>query len=168
MKIINKQAFTMIEIMAAICIFALAVLPMIWLGTSQTQGTYSAGKHMMAGQLAASYMDNILKRPYEEIEKDDFPTEIKHKVLASNADSSKTFVLSELINGLENNEETRSAKENIEASFRNFRYEINIDKSSKAKKIIKIDIKVFYRIVEKSTKEEYVELHAIKFGDTNG
>lgn len=166
MIVINRRAFSMIEIMCAICIFALAVLPMIWLGTSQTQGTYSAGKHMMAGQLAASYMDNMLKRSYEELEK--FPGEIKHKVLDSNANSDQTFVLSEMINGLEGDEKMRSAKENIEASFRNFRYEIKIDKSSAAKKYIIIDIKVFYRIVEKSTKEEYVELHAIKFGDKNG
>ena len=166
MRTINKRAFSMIEIMCAICIFALAVLPMIWLGTSQTQGSYSAGKHMMAGQLAASYMDNILKRSYEELEK--FPTEIKHKVLDSNANSDQTFVLSEMIQCLENDENMRSAKENIEASFRNFRYEIKIDKSSIAKKIIIIDIKVYYHIVEKSSKEEYVELHAIKFGDTSG
>lgn len=163
-----RKAFSMVEIMVAIAIFGLAVLPLIWLGTNQTKNAYSASKHLMAGQLAASYMDNLLKRSYDElITLKDVP---KTKVLDSPPSNyEKMFDLQELINGLEENTEYRSgsAKNNMNTSFKNFKYSITIKKDDSAsKKVAIIDVEVYYNVIEGNDKtEQSVKLSALKFGE---
>ena len=168
---LKKNAFSMIEVMCAICIFALAVLPMIWLGSNQTKGAYSASKHMMAGQLAASFMDNILKRHYDELKgfdkkdlnvNDPPPTELE-----------KLFNLPELIeslNGFTNDDGIRSAEDNMKASFKNFKYSIKIEKSESAvERVAFITVVVSYRVVEgQENTRQSVTLAALKFGEKNG
>lgn len=167
----KKKAFSMIEVMCAICIFALAVLPMIWLGSSQTKGAYSASKHMMAGQLAASFMDNILKRPYDDLKA------VNLKDLKVNdpapSDFDKMFNLPELIeslNGFTNDEGIRSAEENMKASFKNFKYSIEITKSeTNVERVAFITVVVSYLVVEGQEKtRQSVTLSALKFGEKNG
>ena len=51
----------MIELLLGIGIFALAILPLIWLGDNQNKNAYSVGKHMMAGQLATSFLDRAFQ-----------------------------------------------------------------------------------------------------------
>lgn len=57
---------SMIEILVGLVIFSLAMIPLLSFGFTTTRGTHSVGKHMMAGQLAASLMDRLLSKPYAD------------------------------------------------------------------------------------------------------
>ena len=168
---LKRKAFSMIEVMCAICIFALAILPLVWLGSNQTKGAYSASKHMMASQLASSYMDNILKRPYEDLINN---TKIEGKVLDSPPTDKyeELFDLSSMISGLSDTSEEsgRSAEDNIRASAKNFRYSIEINKfESNNEKVAKTVVSVSYLVVEgNNDSRQYVTLTSLKFGERNG
>lgn len=161
---IKKKAFTMIELLVGLCIFALAILPLVWLGSRQTSNAYSVGKHMMAGQLAASYMDNLLKRAYEDLPEISLEDE---KVLDFPPDKiDKAFDLKEMINKLEesSDEGIRSAVENMNSSFRYFKCSISIKKTDN--KIAIINVIVSYRVDEgKEGTEQSVSLTALKHGE---
>ena len=173
----KRNAFSMIEVLVGICIFALAILPLVWLSSNQTKGAYSAGKHMMAGQLAASFMDNLLKRPYEELIslKDKFSEENRFYDVTSNPPVDSLFNLTNMIESIKSSgdNEMRSAEENIKASFKHFKYSIyfNVDDSDSksSEKIIKIKVEVSYRVVEGDEKvRQSVTIYALKHGDRNG
>lgn len=57
---------SMIEILVGLVIFSLAMIPLLSFGFTTTRGTHSVGKHMMAGQLAASLMDRLLSKSYDD------------------------------------------------------------------------------------------------------
>lgn len=165
----SRKAFSMIEVMCAICIFALAVLPLIWLSSSQTKTAYSASKHLMAGQLAASYMDNLLKRPYDELKKTNITN---NKVLDSLPnDYENMFDLQKLIEDLKEEDSESSnhtAEENMKASFKHFKYSITIKKDTN-KNVAWITVEVSYRVVEgKEEPRQSVILSALKYGEKNG
>ncbi len=164
----NKKAFSMIELMVGVCIFALAILPIVWLGSRQTSNAFSAGKHMMAGQLASSYMDDIIRRPYKDIEALSLP--ISGNVLDSPKHNLKNpFDILTLRDSLADNtseDGIHSPKENMDASFRRFRYEINKFTENKDKKIIGIEVTVYYRVKENDENtEQSVKLYALKHGE---
>ena len=166
----GRRAFSMMEILVGICIFALAILPLIWLSSKQTKGTYHVGKHMMAGQLAASYMDNILSRDYEyiidKILHNSREKEISGKVLNPSSEIKNFMNIQEMAEGLEN----AKANENIKSSFRNFEYKIKLTEN-RDEKAIRIRVEVSYLVVEgdrnSRTNRKYVELYAVKFGENN-
>lgn len=156
----------MVEVLVGICLFSLAILPMVWLNTNQTKNAFSAGKHMMAGQLAASYMDNLLKRSYEDLESF---TSIPKTLVLNSVNDESMFDLQALISDINDNsdEELKSAEENMKTAFKNFQYQIDVEKND-SKKIIKIDVEVFYRVVEgdnKAENEQSVKLSAFKYGN---
>ncbi len=161
----NKKAFSMIEVLVGICLFSLAILPMVWLNTNQTKNAFSAGKHMMAGQLAASYMDNLLKRSYEDLESF---TGIPKTLVLNSVNDESMFDLQGLISNINNDsdEELKSAEENMKTAFKNFQYQIDVEKLDP--KIIRIDVEVFYRVAEGDTRaenEQSVKLSAFKYGN---
>jgi len=57
---------SLIEILVGLVIFSLAMIPLLSFGFATTRGTYSVGKHMMAGQLASSLMDRLVSKPYDD------------------------------------------------------------------------------------------------------
>ena len=168
---LSRQAFSMIELMVGICIFALAILPLVWMSSKQTTGAYHVGKHMMAGQLAASYMDNILSRDYEYIVENILNKKneitIEGDVLKS-SNSIKNFMnLREIADSLEN----EKASDNIQASFKNFKYKITITNNSGERAII-VSVEVSYLVNETNKRKSgdktgSLIIHAIKYGEKN-
>ena len=160
----NKRKFagrgmSMIELLVGVTIFGLAMLPLTWMGTTQTRGAYSVGKHMMAGQLAASFIDSLLGLPYKTcLEKID-------KLL----DRGKIRVLDdeELQKTLETITDAGIQKD-MQTSFRYFRCQYGYT-HTESKRILRLDLEVFYRVEESDEKsEQSVKLSVLKFGERNG
>ena len=156
----NRKAFSMLELLMGIVIFGLAILPIIWLSSTQTKGAYSVGKHMMAGQIATSLLDEKLKLGFDEcVEEVGKLNSQRKEVLNENS------YLREIVGRLNN----ETAEKDIEVSFKNFHYQFSCDKSEVDKKIFRVNIEVFYRVVEGDPKSERsIKLSAIKFGEKNG
>lgn len=155
----SRKAMSMIELLIGVTIFGLAMLPLMWLGTSQTRGTYSIGKHMMAGQIAASFIDSVASLPFEDCLE-------KLKKLSARG---KLRVLDD-----EDLQKTLQAvgdaaiQSDMETSFRNFKYTFTYTHDQNAR-IIRLDLEVFYRVEEGSPKsEQSVRLSVLKHGDRNG
>ncbi|MBR4571570.1 MAG: hypothetical protein IKO19_13005 [Candidatus Riflebacteria bacterium] len=164
---LSRKAFSMIELMVGICIFALAILPLVWMSSKQTTGAYHVGKHMMAGQLAASYMDNILSRDYDEIQKL-VGKKIEGYVLDKENNVKNLMDLKEIAESLQN----EKANNNIQASFKNFKYKIEL-KENKDEKAIRAMVKVSYLVKEESKriddpkKRASLIIYSIKYGNKN-
>jgi len=154
-----RKGMSMIELLVGVTIFGLAMLPLMWMGTTQTRGAYSVGKHMMAGQIAASFLDSLLGLPYKEcLEKiKKLSGRGKMKVL-DDEDLKKT------LNSLQED----GIKKDMETSFRHFRYQFGYSQDVPAR-ILRLDLEVFYRVDESDEKsEQSVKLSVLKFGERNG
>ena len=146
----------MIELLVAVTIFGLAMVPLMWMGGQQSRGVYSVGKHMMAGQVAASILDRILSNSYEECQNlrdewsgksDDSPGVLENKDFVSlmKTISDKDF------------------KNDLYRSFKKVEYKVDFTENSD-QDIMKIDVQVFYRIVDNNPKTvRTVLLSALKF-----
>ncbi len=164
MTMMNKAAgwrsgMSMIELLVGVTIFGLAMLPLMWMGTTQTRGAYSVGKHMMAGQIAASFLDSLLGYHYKECLE-------RVKKLAGRG---KVRVLDD-----EDLQKTLQAvadagvQKDMETSFRNFRCQFGYSEDSGAR-ILRLDLEVYYRVDESDQKtEQSVKLSVLKFGERNG
>ena len=168
---LSRRAFSMIELMVGICIFALAILPLVWMSSKQTTGAYHVGKHMMAGQLAASYMDNILSRDYEYIVENILKNKRELTIVGDvlkPSDTIKNFMnLQEIAESLQNDK----ANENIQSSFKNFQYKIKLAENT-SEKAIRVSVEVSYLVSETnkrkaSDKRGTLVIHAIKYGEKN-
>ncbi len=164
---LSRKAFSMIELMVGICIFALAILPLVWMSSKQTTGAYHVGKHMMAGQLAASYMDNILNRDYEEMQKL-VGKKIEGYVLDKDRNVTNLMDLKEIAESLQN----EKANNNIQASFKNFKYRIELKENSD-EKAISVMVEVSYLVNEQSKRVDDTKkrasliIHAVKYGEND-
>ncbi|MBU1106008.1 MAG: prepilin-type N-terminal cleavage/methylation domain-containing protein [Candidatus Riflebacteria bacterium] len=164
MKPINKcctprQGMSMIELLIGVTIFGMAMLPIMWLGTSQTRGAYSIGKHMMASQIAASFIDSLLGLPYKECQKkiESLKAQGRTGVL-ENEDLQATLQVV-------NDEDIQS---DMKTSFRYFQYEFGYDEDEAAR-ILRLNIEIFYRVEEGDDRSlASVRLAVLKFGDRNG
>lgn len=155
----NKKGMSMIELLIGVTIFGLAMLPLMWMGSTQTRGAYSIGKHMMAGQIAASFIDRLISLPYQECLD-------KVKVLSARG-KIKVLDDEDLQKTLQAVGEA-SIQEDMETSFRNFRYQFGFSLDEPAR-ILRLDLEVFYRVEEGSPKsEQSVKLSVLKFGERNG
>lgn len=149
----------MIELLIGVTIFGLAMLPLMWLGSTQTRGAYSIGKHMMAGQIAASFIDSLLSLPYKGCHErvKELSARGKIKVL-DDEDLQKTL---QAVGD-------ESIQNDMETSFRHFRYQFGFSIDETAK-ILRLDLEVFYRVDEGDPKsEQSVKLSVLKYGDRNG
>ncbi|MBQ3644910.1 MAG: prepilin-type N-terminal cleavage/methylation domain-containing protein [Candidatus Riflebacteria bacterium] len=173
---LKTRAFSMVEVMVAIVVFALAILPLVWLSSKQTKEAFHVGKHMMAGQLAATFMDNILHRDYDDVSNIAKKSPYEGDVLenSSNSKIKDFFNLSEMVEGLEN----EKANENIKISFRNFRYKITLKENLKDSynsdtkeygKAISITVEVSYLVSDnkndRDRTRQYLRINAIKYGE---
>lgn len=165
---LGRHAFSMIELMVGVCIFALAILPLVWMSSKQTTGAYHVGKHMMAGQLAASYMDNILSRDYDEIQKM-VGQKIGGYVLDKDNNVKNFMDLKEIAESLQNDK----ANDNIKASFKNFKYKIVLNEN-RSEKAIRVMVEISYLVNEQSKriddtkKRASLIIYAVKYGNKNG
>ena len=156
---LRRHGMSMIELLVGVTLFGLAMLPLMWMGTTQTRGAYSVGKHMMAGQIAASFLDSLLGLSYKEcLEKiKKLSGRGKMKVL-DDEDLKKT------LNSLQED----GIKKDMETSFRYFRYQFGYSQDEPAR-ILRLDLEVFYRVDESDEKsEQSVKLSVLKFGERNG
>jgi hypothetical protein len=149
----------MIELLVGVTIFALAMMPLMWLGTSQTRGAYSIGKHMMASQIAASFIDNLLKLRYKDcLEKVQSLQAQGRTAVLENEDLQATL---QVVND-------QGIQGDMETSFRFFQYEFGYDENAKDR-ILRLNVEVFYRVDEGDEKTlASVRLSVLKFGDRNG
>ncbi len=155
----KRKALSMIELLVGVVIFGLAMLPLMWMGTTQTRGAYSVGKHMMAGQIAASFLDSLLGLPYDQClaKVDELAEKGKMRVLDNEE-------LKETLQAVSN----QSIEKDMEKSFKNFKYLFTYDNDSN-NMILRLDIEVFYRVDEGSEKsEQSLQLSALKHGAKNG
>ncbi len=149
----------MIELLVGVVIFGLALVPLMWMGTTQTRGAYSVGKHMMAGQVAASFLDSLLGLPFDEcLEEVQRLSQLGKMKVLDDDDLKKTLAAVS----------DASVERDMENSFKNFKYKFEFSHDA-AKMILRIDIEVFYRVdegVEKS--EQSLRLSVLKHGVRNG
>lgn len=154
----RKNGFSMLELLVGLVIFGLGMVPILWLGTTQSRGAYSTGKHMMAGQLAASFLDSMLGLSYKDC--------------LAKAQQTASFGR---ISVLENEEiiemidkvDDASVRNDMEVSFKHFVYKLKYHHDSD-NRVIRLDIEVFYRVVEgEPDSEQSVQLSVLKFGDKN-
>lgn len=161
----------MIELLLGIGIFALAILPLIWLGDNQNKNAYSVGKHMMAGQLATSFLDRAIKLPYDECK----------EFLSSHTGKKKVLDDEDLIEMMQAMD-SETAENDMKTSFRKFKYQYTFKESRGTRRIaresgnntdvkiksLKVSVEVFYLVVEGNDKtEQSVKLSALVFGEDN-
>ncbi len=155
----TRQGLSMIELLVGVTIFALAMMPLMWLGTSQTRGAYSIGKHMMASQIAASFIDNLLKLPYKDC---------LEKVQALKAQGRTPVLDNEDLQATLQVVNDQGIQSDMETSFRFFQYQFDCDENEKDR-ILRLNVEVFYRVDEGDEKSlASVRLNVLKFGDRNG
>lgn len=155
----RKYGFSMIELLVGVTIFGLAMVPLMWMSSRNTSHTYSVGKHMMAGQIAASMLDRLIALPYRDCCK-------KAKTLAS---KNKVKVMDdEEFKGILKLVKNNKIEKDMKRSFKNFKYKVQLNEDKKTK-TARIDVTVYYRVSEGSEKsEQSVQLSAIKYGVING
>lgn len=155
----HPRGMSMIELLVGITIFGLAMLPLMWMGTTQTRGAYSVGKHMMAGQIAASFLDSLLGLSYKDcLEKVKKVTGKGKQRVLDNEDLIKT------VQAIADD----GVKKDMETSFRYFRYQFGYTQDEPAR-ILRLNLEVFYRVDESDQKsEQSVQLSVLKFGERNG
>jgi len=154
-----RRGLSMIELLVGVTIFALSMMPLLWLGSTQTRGAYSIGKHMMASQIAASFIDNLLKLPYKEcLEKVQSLQAQGRTGVLENEDLQATL---QVVND-------QGIQSDMETSFRYFQYEFAYDENEKDR-ILRLNVEVFYRVDEGDDRVlASVRLSVLKFGDRNG
>ncbi len=149
----------MLELHIGGTIFGLAMLPLMWLGTTQTRGAYSIGKHMMAGQIAASFIDSLLALPYRQCLEQAKELSVMGKMKVLDDESLQKTLESVGDESIQNDMQT---------SFRNFHYQFGYAEDD-AMRILRLDLEVFYRVDEGDEKsEQSVKLSVLKHGDRNG
>lgn len=147
----------MLELLMGVVIFTFAMLPLISMGISTNRGAYSVGKHMMAGQLAASLMDRILALPYDEALK-----------RTKSGSSGKILDDSLLVDILKQGAIAGSprVKTDLDRSFTNFTYDIAASAEEKSE-TFEISIKISWRVDEgKEDTRQFMVLRALKFKET--
>lgn len=61
-----SAGLTLLELLLGVIIFSLAMLPLLSLTQSSTEGAYSISKHLIAGQICSNILDRILTMPFEK------------------------------------------------------------------------------------------------------
>lgn len=156
---LSRTGLSMIELLVGVTIFGLAMLPLMWMGTTQTRGAYSVGKHMMAGQLAASFLDSLLGLPYSDC---------LDKIKKLSAKGRMRVLDDEDLKKTLDSIDEAGIKKDMETSFRYFRYQFGHSHDETAR-VLRLDLEVFYRVDESDQKsEQSVKLSVLKFGERNG
>lgn len=155
----TRHGMSMIELLVGITIFGLAMVPLLWLGSSTTRGAYSVGKHMMASQLAASFLDSLLGLPYKECcEK---IAELKGQGRTGVLQNQDLQTTLQVVND-------EGIQSDMETSFRYFQSEFNFDEDEDDR-ILRLNVEIYYRVVEGDDSVlASVRLSVLKFGDRNG
>lgn len=153
------QGLSMIELLVGVTIFGMAMLPLMWLGTSTTRGAYSVGKHMMASQIAASFIDSLLGLPYKEC---------LAKIQSLKAQGRTGVLENEDLQSTLQVVNDEGIQNDMETSFRYFQYEFGYDEDEAAR-ILRLNIEIFYRVQEGDDRSlASVRLSVLKFGVRNG
>ncbi|GAB4266949.1 MAG: hypothetical protein Kow0029_01060 [Candidatus Rifleibacteriota bacterium] len=154
-----RNGLSMIELLIGVIIFGLAMVPLMWLGTTQTRGAYSVGKHMMAGQVAASFLDSLLGLPFEECLKEVKRLKSRGKMRVLDDENLRKTLQAV---------SDPSVEKDMEVSFRNFKYKFDYS-FDEDNMILRLDIEVFYRVDESTEKsEQSLRLSVLKHGARNG
>ena len=149
----------MIELLVAVIIFGLAMVPLMWMSTRTTSHTYSIGKHMMAGQIAASLLDRLMALKYNDC--CNMARKLSKENKAKVMDDKEFIAILKLAND-------KNVEKDMKRSFKNFKYQVTLTEDKKTK-TARIDVMVYYQVTEGNPKtEQSVELSAIKFGVING
>ncbi|HAE40557.1 MAG TPA: hypothetical protein DCG57_18275 [Candidatus Riflebacteria bacterium] len=155
----TRLGMSMIELLVGITIFGLAMVPLLWLGSSTTRGAYSVGKHMMASQIAASFLDSLLGLPYKECREK--IAELKGRGRTDVLQNQDLQATLQVVND-------EGIQRDMETSFRYFQSEFGFDEDEDDR-ILRLNVEIFYRVVEgDGSVLASVRLSVLKFGDRNG
>ncbi|MBF0408466.1 MAG: hypothetical protein HQM10_14035 [Candidatus Riflebacteria bacterium] len=157
----NRNAMSMIELLLGVVIFSFAMLPLLWMGITTGKSVYSVGKHIMAGQLAAGQLDRLLSLNYNDCIK---------KIEATTGEQS---VMSDpLLDQILKNPalaDSGEMKNDLEKSFKNFKYEWTKTDASGPEKdqMFEIAVRISWLVEEGNPKtRQQMTLRAVKFRET--
>lgn len=152
---------SMIEILVGLVIFSLAMIPLLSFGFTTTRGTHSVGKHMMAGQLAASLMDRLLAKPYDECL-------ANAKTLASKgwSDALSDPLLISILDHASLAAKKSEIEKDLRTSFRFFKTRVIVKNASgeEADRMFLLTVEVSWRIDDGSeSSRQSIDLKAVKY-----
>ncbi|HOY67857.1 MAG TPA: prepilin-type N-terminal cleavage/methylation domain-containing protein [Candidatus Ozemobacteraceae bacterium] len=156
-----NRGMSMIEILVGLVIFSLAMVPLLSFSFTTTRGTHSVGKHMMAGQLAASLMDRLLARPYDE-------ALVQAKELAAKRwmDALDDPLLVSMLDHSALAAHRSDIEQDLRKSFRFFQTNVAVKEGSgdEAGRMFLLTVEVSWRIDDGSEKSrQSLDLKAIKY-----
>ena len=114
----KSKAFSLVEVMIAVTILSLGVLPMMSVLLSSRRTVQAVGFHMMASELAANKLDRILALPYQE-------SFAVAKDLESRGIVDALPEMQELIDQMPSKIELQGIYKDLQLSFKNLSYNIN-------------------------------------------
>ena len=152
----NKFAFTIVELLIAIVLFAVMITPMLFVAGNQNRNAYSTSKHLIASQICSSFMDEIMSKTYSEVRK------LSETVYSQQGEIpiGEHRLMANLIPEDENNDLKKMFHEN-KSNFQ-YKYEFEPDEDEK---IISVTITITYNIFDNKSDPKGVKvLHALKHG----
>jgi len=153
---------SLIEILVGVFIFAAAMLPLLFLGTSTTQNVYSTSKHLMAGQVAASIMDYLLGLEFEPGQTliDEYKGK-ETKVLDEDNPIGKVLAIKESAGT------NQKLNADLSREFQNFKFTVKQTPAADTKlEMYAIQVSVTYQNREGDEKSrQSLDLHALKYKD---
>lgn len=159
-----RRAMTLLELLVGLVIFSFAILPILSFGTTTTRTTYITGKHLMAGQIAASLLDRLLALPYDEA----LAEAERLRGLGTTKVLEDPWLVSLLDHqGLVNGR--RVLEEDLGKTFRFFEFKVGIDKDptpGAADRMFLLTVLVSWRVEEgDETSRTALILQGVKFND---
>ncbi len=157
----KRGGMSMIEILVGLVIFSLAMIPLLSFGFTTTRGTHSVGKHMMAGQLAASLMDRLLAKPYDE-------SLANAKALASKgwSDALSDSLLVSILDHASLAAKKSEIERDLRKSFRFFQTRVIVKNASgnDADRMFLLTVEVSWRVDDGSeSSRQSIDLKAVKY-----
>ncbi len=158
----SASGLSMLELLVGFVIFSFAMIPILTFSQSSTRGTYSVGKHMMAGQICASIMDRLLALPYEESLKEAKGLESKDWIEVMNDP-----LLEKILDAPDLPGSKDQFKEDLKKSFRFFKFKVVTtpgSDSGEKDQLFRLTVLVSWRVDEGSEgSRQSLLLDSIKY-----
>lgn len=160
--IFSKKAFTLAEILVAICAFAVMALPMLFSTSNQNKNAYSVTKHLIASQIAATLMDKFMSKSYSDL--------IKEYNISQTYDSGEIALSSagadDIIKKIIDSSDEAIKKE-LNKDLKTFKYKIYCENfKNNNKKRLYVRVKVSYSpLNNKEDNKTSIILEGLKHGN---
>lgn len=151
---LRKTAFTLVEVMVAVSVLSLGVLPMMSMLLSSRRTVQAVGFHMMASELAANKLDRILALPYDE-------SFMVAKDLENQGIVDALPEMKALIKQISAKAEIQNMYEDLKLSFKNLSYTISISEKTN---YYLVSVTVFFETTPGN--EQSMTFEALKFRES--